>query len=115
MLHSCGDTHEIMPTFIEMGLDILDAMQPEPAGMNPARIKADYGDRLTFCGLVSTQQTLPHGTAEQVREEVRQRKQVVGKGGGYILSPAHCIQPDTSLENVLALYEEALGLAPGTL
>jgi len=109
MLHSCGDTHEIMPIFIEMGLDILDAMQPEPAGMNPERIKRDFGDRLTFCGLVSTQQTLPHGTAEEVRAEVRHRKTVIGKGGGYILSPAHCIQPDTPLENVLALYEEALG------
>lgn len=115
MLHSCGDTHEIMPTFIEMGLDILDAMQPEPAGMNPERIKAQFGDRLTFCGLVSTQQTLPHGTVEEVRAEVRHRKAVIGKGGGYILSPAHCIQPDTPLENVLALYEEARGVGPGGL
>lgn len=111
MMHSCGDTHDIMPTFIEMGLDILDAMQPEPAGMNPEQIKRLYGDKLTFCGLVSTQQTLPHGTPEQVRAEVRHRIDMVGKGGGYILSPAHCIQPDTPLENVLALYSEALGVA----
>ena len=110
MLHSCGDTHEIMPTFIAMGLDILDAMQPEPAGMDPETIKRNFGGRLTFCGLVSTQQTLPHGTAEDVRAEVRHRKEVIGRGGGYILSPAHCIQPDTPLENVLALYEEALGV-----
>lgn len=110
MLHSCGDTSEIMPTFIEMGLDILDAMQPEPPGMDPATIKRRYGDRLTFCGLVSTQQTLPHGTVEQVRAEVRERIEVVGAGGGYILSPAHCIQPDTPLQNVLAIYEEALGV-----
>ncbi|HCA47922.1 MAG TPA: hypothetical protein DEP45_11405 [Armatimonadetes bacterium] len=112
MLHSCGDTHEIMPTFIEMGLDILDAMQPEPAGMDPATIKRLYGDRLTFCGLVSTQQTLPHGSVEDVRCEVRERIEVVGAGGGYILAPAHCIQPDTPLENVLAMYDEAL---PGGL
>jgi len=111
MLHSCGDTHEIMPTFIEMGLNILDAMQPEPAGMDPETIKRDFGDRLTFCGLISTQQTLPHTSADEVRAEVRHRKEVVGRGGGYILSPAHCIQPDTPLENVLALYEEALGVA----
>jgi uroporphyrinogen decarboxylase len=110
MLHSCGDTHEIMPTFIEMGLDILDAMQPEPAGMNPAEIKRLYGDRLTFCGLISTQQTLPHGSVEDVRREVRERLEVMGRGGGYILSPAHCIQPDTPLENVLALYAEGLGV-----
>jgi uroporphyrinogen decarboxylase len=110
MFHSCGDTHEIMPTFIEMGLDILDAMQPEPAGMDPETIKRQFGDRLTFCGLISTQDTLPHKSADEVRAEVRHRKQVVGRGGGYILSPAHCIQPDTPLENVLALYEEALGV-----
>jgi uroporphyrinogen decarboxylase len=112
MLHSCGDTHDIMPTFIEMGLDILDAMQPEPPGMDPATIKAVFGERLTFCGLVSTQDTLPHGTAEDVRREVRHRIDVVGAGGGYILSPAHCIQPDTPLANVLALYEEGLGRSP---
>ncbi len=73
MLHSCGDTHDIMPTFVGMGLDILDAMQPEPAGMDPPTIKRLYGDRLTFCGLVSTQQTLPHGSVEDVRREVRER------------------------------------------
>ncbi len=110
MLHSCGDTHDIMSTFIDMGLDILDAMQPEPAGMDPETIKRNHGDRLTFCGLISTQNTLPHGTPEQVRAEVRHRKEVIGRGGGYILSPAHNIQPDTPLENVLALYEEALGV-----
>jgi len=110
MMHSCGDTHDIMPTFIEMGLDILDAMQPEPKGMNPAEIKRLYGDKLTFCGLISTQQTLPHGSAEDVRREVRERIEIVGKGGGYVCSPAHCIQPDTPIENVLALYSEALGV-----
>ena len=111
MLHSCGDTSQIIPTFIEMGLDILDAMQPEPAGMDPATLKHRYGDRLTFCGLISTQHTLPHGSVEQVRREVRERIEVVGAGGGYILAPAHCIQPDTPLENVLALYEEELGVS----
>ncbi len=110
MLHSCGDTHEIIPTFIEMGLDILDAMQPEPAGVNPGELKRLHGDDITFCGLISTQQTLPHGTPENVRAEVRERLRVMAPGGGYVLSPAHCIQPDTPLENVLALYSEALGV-----
>ncbi len=109
MMHSCGDTHDIMPTFIDMGLDVLDAMQPEPAGMDPVRIRnACYG-KLAFCGLVSTQETLPHGTVEECRAEARHRIDVIGKGGGYIFSPAHCIQPDTPLENVLAIYEEATG------
>ena len=107
MMHSCGDTHEIMPTFIDMGLDILDAMQPEPKGMNPEKIRIMCYGRLAFCGLISTQETLPHGTVEQCRAEARHRIDVIGKGGGYIFSPAHCIQPDTPLENILAIYEEA--------
>ena len=109
MMHSCGDTHEIMPTFIEMGLDVLDAMQPEPAGMDPETIRALCKGKLAFCGLISTQDTLPHGTVEQCRAEARHRLDVIAEGGGYIFAPAHCIQPDTPLENVLAVYEEALG------
>jgi len=109
MMHSCGDTHEIMPTFIDMGLDVLDAMQPEPVGMNPEKIRKMCYGKLAFCGLISTQQTLPHGSVAECRAEARHRLDVIGKGGGYIFSPAHCIQPDTPLENVLAIYEEALG------
>ncbi len=109
MMHSCGDTHDIMPTFIEMGLDVLDAMQPEPPGMVPERIRAACRGKLAFCGLISTQKTLPFGTVEDCRAEARHRLDVIAPGGGYILSPAHCIQPDTPTENVLAVYEEALG------
>jgi uroporphyrinogen decarboxylase len=107
MMHSCGDTHEIMPTFITMGLDILDAMQPEPIGMKPEKIREMCRGKLAFCGLISTQQTLPFGTVEQCRAEARHLIDVISCGGGYIFSPAHCIQPDTPLENVLAIYEEA--------
>ena len=109
MMHSCGDTHDIMPTFIDMGLDVLDAMQPEPAGMDPETIRDLCKGKLAFCGLISTQKTLPYGTVAECRAEARHRLDVIGKGGGYIFSPAHCIQPDTPLENVLAVYEEALG------
>jgi uroporphyrinogen decarboxylase len=109
MMHSCGDTHEIMPTFMDMGLDVLDAMQPEPPGMKPERIRALCRGKLAFCGLISTQQTLPFGTVEECRAEARHRLDVIAKGGGYVFAPAHCIQPDTPLENVLAVYEEALG------
>jgi len=109
MMHSCGDTHDIMPTFIEMGLDVLDAMQPEPPGMEPEMIRAQCRGKLAFCGLISTQQTLPWGTVEDCRREARHRLDVIARGGGYVFAPAHCIQPDTPIENVLAVYEEALG------
>ncbi|HUX00716.1 MAG: uroporphyrinogen decarboxylase family protein [Phycisphaerae bacterium] len=109
MLHSCGDTHEIMPDLMNMGLDILDAMQPEPHGMNPEKIRALCKGRLAFCGLISTQATLPFGTVADCRREARHRLDVIAPGGGYIFAPAHCIQAGTPLANVLAVYEEALG------
>ena len=109
MMHSCGDTHDLMPTFIEMGLDVLDAMQPEPRGMDPEIIRGACRGKLAFCGLISTQDTLPHGTVEECRAEARHRLDVIAPGGGYIFAPAHNIQPDTPLENVLAVYEEATG------
>jgi uroporphyrinogen decarboxylase len=107
MLHSCGSNRALMPTFIEMGLDIEDAMQPEPAGMDPEEIKNEFGSRLTFCGLISTQETLPYGTVEDCRAEALHRIRVIGRNGGYIFAPAHCIQPDTPLENILTIYEVA--------
>lgn len=109
MMHSCGSTRLLQPRLIEMGLDVLDAVQPEPVGMDPEELKRESGDRLTFCGMISTQHTLPHGSVDECRAEARHRLDVIGRGGGYIFAPAHAIQPDTPLENVLAIYEEATG------
>lgn len=109
MMHSCGSTRQLQPRLIDMGLDILDAVQPEPVGMDPVELKREFGDRLTYCGMISTQRTLPRGTVEECRAEARHRIDVIGRGGGYIFAPAHCIQPDTPIENVLAIYEEATG------
>ncbi len=109
MMHSCGSTRAVQPKLMEMGLDVLDAVQPEPVGMDPVELKSIYGDRLTYCGMISTQHTLPHGTEQECRAEARHRIDVIGQGGGYIFAPAHCIQPDTPLVNVLAIYEEVLG------
>ncbi|MDO8683550.1 MAG: uroporphyrinogen decarboxylase family protein [Armatimonadota bacterium] len=109
MMHSCGSTRLLQSRLIDMGLDILDAVQPEPVGMNPIELKQEFGDKLTYCGMISAQQTLPHGTVEECRAEARHRIDVIGKGGGYIFAPAHCIQPDTPIENVLAIYEEVTG------
>ncbi len=104
MLRSCGSTRPIWPDLIEAGVDIYDTVQPEAANMDPAELKAEYGNRICFHGAISTQKTLPFGSPKDVVAEVKLRIETVGKDGGYIIAPAHNIQPDTPLENILAMY-----------
>jgi uroporphyrinogen decarboxylase len=105
MYHSCGAIFPLIGPFVdEMGIDVLNPLQPRAAGMDMARIKDEFGERLSFHGAVDIQQTLPHGTPAEVQAEVRERCEVLGKGGGYICAPAHYIQADTPLENIVALY-----------
>jgi len=103
--HSDGYIYPIIGDFIDIGLDILNPVQPK--SMDPARLKRDFGKRLTFWGTVDIQEVLPFGTPEDVAQEVRLRLRTVGKGGGLIIAPAHNIQPDVPLANVLAFYETA--------
>jgi len=103
--HSCGSTRAIMDDFIEIGLDCLQTIQPRAAGMDPADLKAVYGDRLCFHGAIDVQGGLQHGTPVEIRAMVRQRIETMRPGGGTICAPSHNIQPDTPLENVLAMYE----------
>jgi uroporphyrinogen decarboxylase len=105
MYHSCGAIYPLISAFMdEMGIDVLNPLQPRAAGMDLARIKAEFGGRLAFHGAVDIQHTLPLGTPAQVQAEVRERCQLLGHGGGYICTSAHYIQADTPLENVIALY-----------
>ena len=106
-LHSDGGIRTIIPELIELGIDILNPIQPQAAGMEPAGLKRDFGDKLCFHGGVDTQTTLPFGTKEDVAAEVRERMEVLGAGGGYILAPVHTVEPDVPIENVLAVYEAA--------
>ncbi len=75
--------------------------------MDPRELKRGFGARVTFHGSVDIQDTVPHGTVEDVRKEVRERVEVLGEGGGFILAPCHNFQADSPVENVLAVYEEA--------
>jgi uroporphyrinogen decarboxylase len=105
MYHSCGAVYPLIGAFIdEMGIDVLNPLQPRAAGMDMARIKAEFGSRISFHGAIDIQHTLPHGTPAQVQAEVRERCRVLGRGGGYICTSAHHIQADTPLENIIALY-----------
>ena len=107
MLHSCGAIRSIIPDLIEIGIEILNPIQVRARGMDPAELKLEFGDKLCFHGSVDIQHTLPRGSPEDVRAEVRERIQTLGMGGGFILCSTHNIQPDTPIENVLAMYDEA--------
>lgn len=103
--HTCGSVVPIIPEMIEIGLDILNPIQPEAKGMDPEFLKREYGKDLIFFGGISVQQLLPFSTPEKIREDVRRKVEVLGKGGGYIIAPAHNIQDDTPVENVLAFFD----------
>jgi uroporphyrinogen decarboxylase len=103
--HSDGNIELLIPELIEIGIDILNPIQPEC--MDPAAIKRKYGGRLSFWGTVSVQRTMPFGTPEDVRAEVRARIREVGHGGGLILAPAHVLGPETPWENIVAFFEAA--------
>jgi len=103
--HSCGSVAEIIPDLIEIGLDVLESVQPEAAGMNPYELKKRWGDKITFWGGLGSQSTIPHGTPGEIHAEVGRLKQEMGKGGGYILAPAKPLQPETPTENAAAIVE----------
>lgn len=102
--HTCGSIVSLIPDFIECGLDILNPIQPGVRGMDYAKIKAEFGRDITFHGSISIQKTLPQGTPDEVRGEVRDRMEKLSAGGGFIVCTAHNIQADTPLENVEALF-----------
>lgn len=104
-IHSCGDISDIIPDLIEIGVNMIMPLQAEALDFD--FLKREYGKYLTFWGGLSTQRTLPFGTPDDVREEIRSLKRVLGKNGGYILAPSHELQKDVPLENMLAFIDEA--------
>ncbi len=105
MYHSDGAVMEAVPGFIDMEIDILEALQFDAKGMDPVRLKNEFGDKLCFHGGISVQSTLPFGTTEDVIDEVKKRVGVLGKDGGYILAPSHAIQAGTPPANITAYLE----------
>jgi uroporphyrinogen decarboxylase len=101
--HTDGNATAIVPELMEIGVDILNPVQPEC--MDPAGLKRAFGHRMCFWGTVGTQSTMPFGTADDVRSEVRHRIATVGAGGGLVLAPTHMIEPDVPWENLLAFVE----------
>ncbi len=111
--HSDGNIMPVIPELIEIGLDILNPIQP--ACMDPAEIKRQFGDKLCFWGSIDEQYTLPFGTPEQVRAEVRERLTTLGRSGGLIIGPTHHVQLDTPLENFWAMIDTIVNTPYSTL
>ncbi len=105
-IHSCGSVAALLPDFIDAGFDILNPVQCSAAGMEPKTLKDRFGDKIAFWGGgVDTQKTLPFGTPDEVRKEVRERIEIFGRGGGFVFNTVHNVQANTPAENLVALYE----------
>jgi len=107
--HCCGDVTDIVPDVIEIGLDVLESVQPE--AMDPYALKRAYGDQITFWGGLGSQSVIPFGTPEAIEAEVKKLCTEMGQGGGYILTSAKALQPETPTENAAAVVEAFLAQA----
>ncbi|MEL7643360.1 MAG: uroporphyrinogen decarboxylase family protein [bacterium] len=104
--HTDGDVFNLIEDFIEIGVDILNPIQTSAGKMaNLEELKKEYGRRIVFCGAIDTQNILPHGTPEQVRQEVRRVINLLGQGGGYMLATVHTVMNEVPAENVLAMVD----------
>lgn len=110
MMHCCGSCRKLIPTFIEMGLDILEVVQVDAAGMDITELHDEFYGKIAFCGSISVQHTLPWGTVDEVVKEVELRKKLFAKGG-MIIAPTHAIQAGTPIENIIAMYRAIGSLA----
>ena len=106
MFHSCGEAYPFIPKLIACGVDIIDPMQRTTDRMSPERLSAEFGGKVCFHGGIDVQTTLPHGTTDEVRAEVRRYADAFNDVSGYICTSAHYIQHDTPPENILAMYDE---------
>ncbi len=108
MIHSCGSSSWAFDDFIDMGIDVVDTLQPEAANMEPAALKREYGDRLAFHGMISTAGPVAFGTPDDVERDIRETLETMMPGGGYCLAPTHQLQDNSPTENVVRMYESAV-------
>ncbi len=106
LFHTCGSVVAYLDDFVEAGVDILNPVQCSAKGMDPETLKQRWGDQLVFWGgIVDTQHTLPFGTPDEVQAQVSERIKILGKDGGLVAAAIHNIQPNTPVENILAMFE----------
>jgi uroporphyrinogen decarboxylase len=102
----------LIPDLLDISMDILNPLQFSALGMDPVKLKKRFGRDLCFYGGIDIQHTLPHGTPQEVRAEVRERIDVLGRDGGFILGSAHSLMDDVPVRNILAMYDEARRYRP---
>jgi uroporphyrinogen decarboxylase len=107
-MHCCGSSAAILGDIVEIGLDVLESVQPKAAGMSPYALKNAWGDRITFWGCLGSQSTIPRATPAEIRQEIRRLRSEMSRGGGYILAPAKPLRTETPTENAVAIVEEFL-------
>jgi uroporphyrinogen-III decarboxylase len=105
-IHTCGAVFTLIPDLIDAGFDILDPVQISAAGMQPEKLKSEYGKDITFWGgAVDVQKTLPFSTPEEVRHEVRRNIEIFFKDGGFVLANIHNLQPGIPVNNIAAMID----------
>jgi uroporphyrinogen decarboxylase len=107
MFHSCGSSSWVFEDLVEMGIRVVDTLQPEAKDMAPDYLKTRFGSQLAFHGCISTAGPVTYGTPEEVFQNVRETLDVMRPGGGYALAPTHWLQDNSPVENVIAMYEAA--------
>jgi uroporphyrinogen decarboxylase len=107
--HSCGNIYSLLGDLADVGVDLLNPVQVSAGEMgDTARLKREFGTRLSFCGGIDTLKVMPHGTPDEVRQEVRRRIKDLAPGGGYLAAAVHCLQPDVPPENITAMCDEVV-------
>ncbi len=107
-LHSCGSIADLLPDLIEIGVEIINPVQTSARGMDPERLKREFGKDLTFWGGgCDTQHLLPAGTEQEINEQVRRRIEIFARGGGYVFTQVHNILPNVPPQNIVAMIEAA--------
>jgi uroporphyrinogen decarboxylase len=108
MFHSCGSSSWVFDQLIEMGVAVIDTLQPEAKNMEPAYLKSTFGDELSFHGCISTAGPVTYGTPDEVTANVEEVLSIMKPGGGFALAPTHWLQDNSPVENVVAMYEAAI-------
>jgi uroporphyrinogen decarboxylase len=107
VIHSDGSIFDLIPDLIDIGTDAINPVQTTAWNMSPDKLKSEFGKDLAFWGAIDTQQALPFGTSEDVRKDVRNKIDILGKGGGYVLTSCHTIRSEVPAENIKAMFETA--------